>query len=258
MSNKCAWIITLGADEQPAQAIAAKLAPYGLPPKGQRWSTADQAWLGSAQEAAQANAAVIILTGELDTLADPVLRRQLALFRLALQTYRQSVVNGFILGAAPQPESLAGATTVLGDWQTLSDAQWMAKVVARAHAPNKPNWPVRLGLHAHDRLGIWLETHPAPGHTVSGALLGVAGNQAMPDFHAVGNAGALPQKTVNEYELQGLQFDVREQAFEAWALQNTLTTVQSYYVRLAGEPDYLAIGSMPDGQPSDVSLIHLA
>lgn len=255
MKNKSAWIITLGADEQPARAIASQLTPYGLHPKGQRWSVEDKAWIGSAQEAAKANAAVIILTGEVDTLANPVIRRQLALFRLALQTLRQSVVNGFIFGAAPSSDN--EATSVLGDWLAITDTQWPAKIVARAYAPIAPAWPVRLGLHAHERLGIWLETHPAPGQTVSGAMLGVSGNNAVPDFHAVGSAGALPEKSVNEYELKGLKFQVREHSFDAWALQNTLAPDQSYYVRLEGEPDVLAIGSLPNGNVSDVNLIHL-
>lgn len=257
MSNKCAWIITLGSDDQPAQGIAVQLAKYGLQPQGQRWSTEANSWVASAHEAAHANAAVVIITGQLALLADPAVRRQLALFRLALQTHRQCFINGFIVGTPPVFEAVANTTSILDDWQCVTDTHWTAKAVARAHAPIKPAWPVHLGLHAQERLGTWLETHPTPGHTAAGALLGVSGNNASPDFHAVGASGALPQKTVNEFELKGLKFDARALPFEAWALQNTLMPDQSYYVRIEGEPDFLAVGSLANGEVGDVHLIRL-
>ena len=257
MSTKCAWIITLGPDDTPAQRAAAQLATYGLAPKGQRWSTQTGNWVASAQEAAQASAAVIIVAGDMALYNDPVVRRQLALFRLALQTHRQCTVNGFILATEPPPAPTGNIVGVLDDWATITDSRWVAKAVARAHAPVAPAWPVRLGVYAQERLGVWLETHPAPGQTAKGALLGVSGNNATISFQAVGPAGSLPPKTVNEYALQGLKFEAAGFPFEAWALQNTLTAGDSYFVRIEGEPDTLAIGSLPDGEPDDVHLIRL-
>lgn len=257
MSNKCAWIITLGTDDSPAQAAAAQVSAYGLPPQGQRWSTQAGSWMASAQEAAQANAAVILLTGDMALYADPAIRRQLALFRLALQTHRQSVVNGLILATSALPALPDGPAGVLDDWLVVTDNRWMAKAVARAHAPVAPAWPARLGLHAQERLGVWLEVHPDPEQIACGALLGVSGNDSSISFHAVGPAGALPHKTINEYALQGLKFDVGALAFEAWAVQNSIPPEQSYFVRLENEPDYLAIGTLPNGEPDDVHLFKM-
>jgi len=257
MADKCAWFINLDEDDAAARLAAAQLGPYGLAVKGQRWPAGDKAWLGSAQEAADAGAAVVLVAGSPARQADAAVRRGLALFRLALQTRLGRAVNGFALltgdpGAADEPPA---ATTVLGDWARLEGTRWQAKVVARAHAPIAPSWPVRLGLHAHERLGIWLEAHPAPGRTASGALVGVSGNGAAIDFHAVGPAGGMPERSVNEYELQGLQFEAGGRAFQAWGLRNAIAPDHSYYVRLDGEPDTLAIGTLPGGELEDVSLI---
>lgn len=258
MSDKCAWIITLGDNDAPAQAAAAQLAAYGLPPKGQRWPKEDDGWVASAQEAAQANAAIVIVVGTHAQYNDPALRRRLALFRLALQTRRKATVNGIaILAGEPGTTTQESSNGLLDDWLVASDTRWVAKAVARAHAPIAPAWPARLGVHAQERLGVWLEVHPAPGQTAAGAMLGVSGNNATISFHAVGPAGALPERTVNEYELKGLKFDAGNKPFEAWALQNTMAAEQSYFVRIEGEPDWLAIGSLPDGQPDDVHLLRL-
>lgn len=258
MSNISAWIITLGSDDAAAQVAAARLAAYGLTPRGQRWSSDTDSWIASAQEAAQANAAVVIVTGDMAMYNDPATRRQLALFRLALQTRRQSAVNGLILAATAPPQPTAGDTAgVLDDWQIITGTPWQATAVARAHAPKQPAWPVRLGVHAQERLGVWLETHPSPGQAASGALLGVSGNNSAISFHAVGPAGTLPDRTVNEYQLQGLKFDAANRPFDAWALQNTIAPNESYFVRIEGQPDVLAIGTLPGGQPDDVHLLRL-
>jgi len=262
MTEKCAWIINLGQDDGPAQLAAAQLAAYGLAPKGQKWPAGeDKAWMASAQEAAQQHAAVVVLVGPAVALADPAIRGELALFRLALQTQRGTPVNGLALLAGEPAAPVAAGTSrsdILDDWLVAVDARWPARAVARAHAPVAPRWPVRLGMHAHERLGAWLEVHPLPGQIAQGACVGVSGEGASIDFHAVGPAGALPERSVNEYELQGLQFDINGLAFDAWALQNTLAPDHSYFVRIEGRPRYLAIGTLPQGQLEDVHIVSLA
>ena len=93
---------------------------------------------------------------------------------------------------------------------------------------------------------------------MQGCLVGVNGTGCEINFHAVGTAGGLPEKSVNEYELRGLVFDVGSRSFDAWALQNMIGADQAYYVRLVGEPDALAIGELPAGQLSEVDIVNLA
>ncbi|NLY28323.1 MAG: hypothetical protein GX049_12410 [Alcaligenaceae bacterium] len=264
MSTPVAWFITVEDTHTPASRAAGQLGPYGLTVKGQRWpENQSLGWLVSAQEAASAQAGVVVVAVSAVQWANPELRRSLALFRLALQTLRQRWINGFILltgdsskAATDQPDTTT-FTTLLNDWTPLEGSTWPARVVARAHAPVAPKWPVRLNLHGHERLGVWLETHPVPLESSRGALVGVSGNQASIGFHAVGPKGRLPDRSINEYELKGLQFQAGNHDFTAWALQNPLAPDQSYFVRLDGEPDFLAVGSLPEGSPDDVSLIAL-
>ena len=97
MTDKCAWIINLGANDAPAQAAAMQLAQYGLTPKGQRWPTDNEnAWMTSAQEAAEANAAIVILIGSAQELSSEKKRRDLALFRLSLQALQRAGASGTI------------------------------------------------------------------------------------------------------------------------------------------------------------------
>ncbi|MGB3424955.1 MAG: hypothetical protein WBF84_12480 [Castellaniella sp.] len=257
MATPTVWMIRLDEDEQAARLAASQLQAYGLTIKGQRWPDEAQSWLVSAQEAAEAHAGVVLVTGSAERYAQPALRRGLALFRLSLQTRLGRVVNGYTLLSGPQAPTALPGTALLADWTAVQPERWQARVVARLHAPVAPAWPVRLGLHAHERLGIWLESHPAPGQTASGALTGVAGEQARIDFHAVGPAGRLPDRTHNEYELQGLEFEAAGQSFHAWGLRNSLPPESSYYTRLDGEPDVLACGMLPEGEPDAVSLIAL-
>lgn len=263
MANGCIWIIGIGDVDGAAQTVAAQLKPYGLDIQGQKWPVGEkQAWLASAETAAAQAGHVAIVVASEKSYADPVMRRELALFRLLLQTRLNRSVDGFVILTdatdpknAPQPNT---TLSILGDWSVVSGGNWAAKVVARFHAPRHPKWPVKLGLLAHERLGVWLCVGPQSGQTSQGCLVGVAGNGADISFHAVGAADGLPETSINEYELKGIEFELGDQSFKAWALQNTVGPDQAYYVRLEGEPSVIAIGQLPNGQIGDVDRFTIA
>lgn len=262
MAERCAWLIGVGSVDAAAQLAASQLRGYGVNLQGQKWPVGEkQAWLASAQEAAGAGARLILIVATPEDYQKPELRRELALFRLFLQTLVKSPVDGLVILTDPakaqaMQTDLPG-TALLGDFEIVQGAGWQAKAVARLHAPRKPKWPVRFGLYAQEKLGVWLEVKPQPLETTVGCLVGVSGNESNISFHAVGEAGRLPEKSVNEYEMKGIEFESAGQKFKAWALQNTFTASQAYYVRLEGEPDVLAIGTLPGGELSDVDLFCL-
>ena len=262
MTQRCAWLISLGDVDTAAQLTASQLRPYGLRIEGQRWPAEEkQAWLASAQEAASAGARLILIVATPEQYQKPKLRRELALFRLFLQTLTKSAIDGLVILTDPSKASEVRAdlpgTPLLGDFEIVQGSGWQAKAVARLHAPRKPKWPVRFGLYAQEKLGVWLEVKPQPSEVTAGCLVGVSGNESRISFHAVGEAGRLPEKSVNEYELKGIEFETAGHKFTAWALQNTLTSGDAYYVRLEDEPDMLAIGTLPGGEVSDVDLFCL-
>ena len=262
MAERCAWLIGVGDVDAAAQLAASQLRGYGVNIQGQKWPVGEkQAWLASAQEAAGAGARLILIVATPEDYQKPELRRELALFRLFLQTLMKSPVDGLVIltdpSKAAEIQTDLPGTPLLGDFEIVQGAGWQAKAVARLHAPRKPKWPVRFGLYAQERLGVWLEVKPQPSETTSGCLVGVSGNESNISFHAVGQAGRLPEKSVNEYEMKGIEFETAGHKFTAWALQNTFTPEDAYYVRLEGEPDVLAIGTLPDGEVSDVDLFCL-
>jgi hypothetical protein len=263
MANGCVWIIGIGEVDGVAQTVAAQLKPYGLAIEGQKWPVGEkQAWLASADAAAAQAAQVVIVVASKSDHDEPTTRRELAFFRLALQTQLGKPVAGFvILTDAPETRNTLSANTpfsILGDWEVVSGGNWAAKVVARFHAPRQPKWPVKLGLIAREKLGVWLTVSPLASQSAEGCLVGVSGNEADISFHAVGPAGGLPETSINEYELKGIEFEAGGQPFKAWALQNTIGPDQAYYVRLEGEPSVIAVGQLPNGQVDGVDLIAVA
>jgi hypothetical protein len=262
MADRCAWIIGVGSVDAAAQLAAAQLRSYGLTIQGQKWPEAEkQAWLASAQEAAGAAARLILIVVSPEDYNKPELRRQLALFRLFLQTLVKSPLDGMVILTDPTKaidvQTDLPGTAILGDFELVQGTGWQARAVARLHVPRKSKWPVRFGLYAQERLGVWLEVKPQPTETTAGCLAGVSGNESTISFHAVGEAGRLPEKSVNEYEIKGIEFDTAGHKFNAWALQNTFTPKDAYYIRLDGEPDLLAIGTLPNGEITDVDIFCL-
>ena len=150
MAEKCAWLIAWGEGVDPAaQLVAGAARQYGLNVKGQHWPEKEkQAWLASAKEAAQAQAAVILLVTTHAIYAQPENRRAMALFRLLLQSLLNRQVDGVVLlqgslPAEPLPELFG--TAVLGDWMVVGPTdKWVARAVARAHVPTKTSLPLRL------------------------------------------------------------------------------------------------------------------
>lgn len=262
MVDRCAWIIGIGEVEPVAQLVARQLKPYGVNIKGQKWPLGEkQPWLGSAQEAAGAGAHVVIIVASTESYNDKDLRRELSLFRIMLQTLLKQPVAGFVILTNPTNELESTAPffgiNILNDWEVVSGTTWPAKVVARLNVARKLNWPIKLEIFAQEKLGVWLSVNPQPGSIMHGCVVGVSGNNADIDFHAVGPTGRLPERSVNEYELKGIEFDIDNQHFKAWALQNTISPEDAYYVRLENEPDIIAVGSLPSGEIVDLNLLHL-
>ena len=267
MANQCVWIIVIGEEAKIiASPVSASLQHYGLQTKGQFWPIGEkQAWLASSENAAQENAGLIVVVASQEQYASESIRRDLALFRLNLQSKLKRHIDGFVhlFGESHLKDdspALKTATkmSILGDWTLVEDAKWVAKAVARLHVPNKPSLPYQIQLYAQEKIGVWLEIRPRNNMPVSGFILGVAGNEAKISFHAVGISGLLPEKTINEYEFKGMKFETAGLEFEAWGLRNQIQVNESYYVRLEGEPNAIAVGSMPGEELEEVDIIYLS
>jgi hypothetical protein len=266
MANPCVWLIMIGEEAKiAASAVSASLQQYGLTVKGQFWPVGEkQAWLVSSENAALENASLIVIIASKEQYASAAIQRDLAFFRLNLQSKLNRQIDGFICQLDKSDNSkdeskqqLSGTLSILSDWLYVEDGKWYAKAVARLHAPSKSNFPFKIQLYAQEKIGVWMEIRPKNTEIVSGFVFGVSGNSAKISFHAVGISGKLPEKTINEYEFKGMKFETAGLEFEAWGLKNQLQANESYFVKLDGEPDVIAVGSLPNDELEDVNIIYL-
>ncbi len=63
---------------------------------------------------------------------------------------------------------------------------------------------------------------------------------------------------INEYPTQGIQAEIGGDGFVAWALQNTISEDQSYYVKVQGFPKKIMFGGHPGTDQAEVHVISLS
>jgi hypothetical protein len=132
------------------------------------------------------------------------------------------------------------------------DFGWAAQILS-AQAAEAEDF--RLGVIAQKLLGQWLELGPREGEW-HGAMIGTAEGGTI-THHAVGPKGQLPERAVLEYPLQGLEAELAGTKFTAWAVQNRLGPVESYFVRIEGRPARLILGQHPESDQAEVRVLDL-
>lgn len=170
----------------------------------------------------------------------------------SLKTFVQ-VIDGSVI---PELPTLLQSSEVLS-----SDGAWSAKVVAAAYGA--PQAIVKTDFHstiiAHSAIGQWFEVGPAEGEPEwEGAMFGVAGDNCEVTFQAVGPRGQLPEKAVNEFPSQGIKAEIGEDEYTACALQNKISSTQSYYVKIKGFPQKIMFGGHPGTDQAAVNIITLS
>jgi hypothetical protein len=255
------WITALDKDQENVQRVMVTLKNYGLGVDGHFWTDdlAKMAWDGALEPLSAKETVLWIITGAAAQFAVPTIRQGLSMLTLALQ-HRRGV--GFPILLLPTAGELDGASlpTLLKGADILSapSATLGPKIVALANKP-VPAIGVgyRLNIHAIHGIGLWYEIGPpAGGFDWPGAMFGVHG--ADIDFHGVGPADGIPERTVLEYALKGMKIQLGEDEFTAWAAQNRLDGGSSYYVRVQGTPDKLIFGPFAEGDDAEVHVVNLS
>ena len=147
----------------------------------------------------------------------------------------------------PLPTPLANASIVTHGLE--------AKTIALCHTAKKaaPR-PYRLNVLPLHGLGVWLECGPKD-EPWQGVLCGVSG--AEPDAHGVGQAGIIPQRSTLHYPVKGMKLQVRSHEFTAWGTQNTLSTADSYFIRLSALPEAVVLGPFPSEDEPELYVLDL-
>ena len=254
------WITALDKEQQTIQPLMTVLKRYGLGVDGHFWvdDLPRMAWDSALANLAAKDTAVWIILGSQNSLATATIRQGLSLLALAVQ-HRRGVGFPVLLispdgeiDASGLPTLFKGADTLPFDLSVLG-----TKITAMANKPVPALEPgYRLNLHALHGIGLWFEVGPAAGSLGwPGALCGVHG--ADIDFHGVGPADGVPERTVLEYPMKGMKIQMGQDELIAWAVQNRLDGTSSYYVRVQGTPDKLVFGPFATGDDAEVHAITL-
>lgn len=257
---KQVWVTSLDKDPAVVGSLLATIRQYGLAAEGHFWTDdlGKIAWKGALDRIVDPAVAVWVVVGGSKPVAASVGFGLTLLALSAAQQRRQGPVLVWLdrtgkMTAAQLPTPFQGAEILPLTAPTLG-----AKLVAMAHRPPAaaPPLPYRLGVHAHEGYGTWLEVGPIDA-SWAGSLVGVAPEGKIV-FQGVGPAGQLPQKAVLEYPEQGLTLCLGETEYSAWAVRNEITPADSHYVKIDGAPASLLFGPYAAGDVAEVFVMQTA
>ena len=256
---KSIWLSALQKDEAGVQKTMAQMKTYGLNVLGHFWQddNAKMAWDAALDEMLAAKSTLWTILGSREDLLKEELRYGLSMMAMCLRSGKGA---GFpivilqtgapLLTAGELPSPLQGAI-VMDATATATPA----KLVAKVHAA-VADLPAAyfFDMVGNPQVGQWFEIHPTKD-AWSGIIFGV--DQGDIRFQAVGPTGKLPDKATLEYAMQGLQVEVGEKAYTAWAVRNPITPEQSYFVKVEGTPGSMIFGPFSEETETELYAIHL-
>jgi hypothetical protein len=254
------WITALDKSFVVVQKLMTVLKAYGLDTNGHFWVDDIKrmsSWKAPLKELEAKETALWIITGSTERFSEPAVRFGLSLIAVSLQFKKGMGFPIMILSeegisAASLPTPLKGAEVL-----PLADPALGTKAAARASMPIKGiEMGYHLNIHGLPGIGLWFEVGPAGSVDWQGALFAV--HAAEIDFHGVGPAGGIPERAVLEYPVKGMKLQLGEREFTAWAVQNSLNSAHSYYVRVQGMPDTILFGPHTDKDDAEVHIVSLA
>lgn len=255
---KKVWITALQKNEEKIAGLMGSLKKYGLTADGHFWvdDIKNMAWQAPAEELQRPDVAAWIIVGDAEDVKKPSIGFGLSLLAMKVGASKGS---SFPVIFAPQVEMQADGDlpTLLksADVIPLSNSSFAVKVVAAANAPaRKMEKEYHLNVHGLPGIGTWFEAGPS-SLKWQGAMFGVHGAEI--DFHGVGPANGVPERTVLEYAQKGLKIRLGQDEFTAWAVQNALEPGTSYYVRVQGIPDRILFGPYAQTEEAEVHVVTL-
>jgi len=253
------WITSLLKDEEKVQRLMALLKPYGMAIDGHFWvdDLKNMAWSNVAEPIMQKEVALWIIITDKASLNTPSVLKGLSLLAAIVQHGKGNGFPMFVLTTENNittdelPTLLKGA-----DIMPLASPTLGAKIVALANMPiPKIQTGYRLTLHPVAGIGLWFEVGPPQGEEWQGVMFGVNGAEIT--FHGVGPADAIPERTVLEYAMKGLQIKLGDEEFNAWAVKNNLDDKTSYYIRVSDVPDKVLFGPYASDDDAEVHILKL-
>ncbi len=237
--QKKIWISAFNCPEETVQSVMTKLRTYGLVTDG-HFFTDDlekMAWAAPRKQLLDNAVSIWLILCSAESLRQPSFLYGLGMLALAIQAERGADFPIVILQIGEETVESHSLPTPLGNSKIVSFTgdTYAAKLTAIAHTPMKSSQPeYRIDVYGIANVGQWFEIGPAKENW-QGAIFAISDGEIK--LHAVGPAGQLPEKSVLNYPQQGLEIEVGESKFTAWAVQNELTPETSYYLKVEGTPE---------------------
>ncbi len=259
--DKRIWVSALSKNADQIRLITESLRDYGFNCQGHIWldDAPKLAWRSAYDELIHEQCQHWVMLADDESLKCASIRYGLSLMAYAMLRDKPDKMPIVVL--AEKQETFDLLPPILRKSQLILTSQngWEAKFVAATIKPKLFNLPYRINTMGDANIGQWFEigSKLEPWH---GIAFGIAGLDAVIDFQGVGPAGALPDKSILEYPMEGIKMDVGGTTFTGWAVSNVLDTNLSYYVRVRGLPDQLLLmpGFKPDaGNDTEAYIVAL-
>lgn len=252
------WLTSLPRDREQVRKVSEHLPKYGLVTDGHFWQDdlPSKAWAAPLDMLLEKDVVVWLLLVSPEEWAKASIRFGLSLLALAVQARRGSEFPMVIINTDPAV-AIQDLPTAFNNCEILplTSSTLLPKIVALANKPKeKVVADYHFSLPTLPGSGQWFEVGPGEGATWSGALFGVCDGEI--DAHGVGASGLVPEKAILEYPLKGLKLKLGGEELTAWAVQNSLKSGESYYVRVQGIPKTAVFGPHSSEEEADFYVIH--
>ncbi len=256
---KTIWMTSLVSSEDTVKNLFSQLKTYGLEIKGHFWEDNPEkmAWMGARDEMIKPEVSLWLILTSNEKLFSSSIRYGLSLLAITVQAKKgisfpivMMLTDGEIPSSEALPTPLKGS-----EFLSQTDPGMAAKLVARIHTPVKEiASEYRLDVYGNPQIGQWFEIGPQNTNW-PGAMFGVAGGEIT--FHGVGYKGSLPSQSVLNYPLKGIKLTLGEKEYIAWAVQNELDALTSYFVRVKGNPESIIFGPYSTQEEADVYVVKI-
>ena len=246
------WITSLIKDRGIIGHVLQIAKDYSLAPNGHFWidDLKKMAWLPPLEEITSPDNAIWVIVGNREHLT-PEVAYGLSLLCIGTQAKKGigfpiiwlTTDKDFTSAVLPTPIKAAEILPLYSP--TLG-----AKLVARANTPySPPDMEYRLDVHANPAIGVWFEVGPSRDEW-HGAMMGVSGGGI--ESHGVGKSGKPPHTSVLNYPMRGLEIELGEEKYLAWAVQNPIDKDTSYYVKVTDLPRGILFGPFAQEDTAEV------
>jgi hypothetical protein len=252
------WLTSLKADPEKVKGLVGALQPYGIEVQGHFWQDDldKMTWMEPREMLVDPNTTLWAIMGSAEDLQKPSFRYGLSLLSITLQAQKGHAFPILVLLTEGQvssedlPTPLKAADVLPADSATLG-----AKIVSKLHSsPQETDSGYRLDIYGIPQIGQWFEVGPQSG-TWQGAMFGVTG--AKITFHAVGPKGTLPDRSVLNYAMKGLELEHGDKEYAAWAVQNEIDSESSYFVKVDEYAETILFGPFSQEDDAEVFVVSL-